>query len=674
MVRYEATICPYCTSGCGIYLVVKDGRVVGTEARKDYPLNEGRTCIKGSNAYKFLGHPERLTTPLIGGKACSWEQALGLVAEKLRGVAPAEFGALGSGKTSNEESYLLQKFARVVMRTNNVEYCARFCHSATVAGLGPTVGSGVMQTSQLDIDRADCLLVAGVNPSENFPGIARRIRRARDKGAKVIVVDPRATLTVRSLADLHLQLNPGTDAALFDGMIKIILDRKLQNDVFIAARTVGLEELRASVAKLDLAWVEHTTCVPLWKIEEAALAYAEATTGCILFDEGITQHVSGSGNIKLLADLALLTGHIGRPGTGVNPLRGQISGEGSGDMGCVNVFYPGFRKVGAESAAAFEKLWGVEGLPSDNGKTYMDIINTCRAVYMVGVNPMISAPDSNRVKKSLEGLDFLVVQDIFMTETARLADVVLPAAAWVEREGTHTGVDRRVVKIGKIVDPPAEARPDWWIIAQLARAMGHGRHFEYASAKDIFEEIRMCVPQYGGISYERLECAPGGIHWPCPSEEHPGTPTMFTESFATPDGKGHFVPFEFTPPSELPDAEYPFMLSTGRVIFHYHTGSMTSRTDSLAGELSRAFLQINPCDAARLEICDGEPVIASSRRGSIAVKARISEDVLPGTTFMPFHFAGTPANVLTNPSFDPACRMPEFKVCAIKIEKAGVQQ
>jgi formate dehydrogenase major subunit len=299
----------------------------------------------------------------------------------------------------------------------------------------------------------------------------------------------------------------------------------------------------------------------------------------------------------------------------------------------------------------------------------MDIINTCRGIYAVGVNPMISAPDSGSVKKALQELDFLVVQDIFMTETAELADVVLPAAAWVEREGTHTGVDRRVIKVNKIVDPPGEARPDWWIISELAKRMDETGRFDYASAREIFEEIRRCVPQYAGISYPRLEESFSGIHWPCPSEDHPGTPTMFIEKFNTPDGKGHFMPAAFKPPAEGPSEEYPFILSTGRVIFHYHTGSLTGRADSLRGELSEAFLQINPGDARRLEIRDGERVHASSRRGTVELRARISVDVPAGMTFMPFHFAGTAANVLTNPAFDPACKMPEFKVCAIKIEK-----
>ena len=667
--RYETTICPYCTCGCGIYLVLRDGEIAGVEPRKDYRLNEGRMCIKGNNAHKYLSHPDRLKSPLVDGQPVSWQEALELVGRKLGRVSAEDFGVIGSGKTSNEESYLLQKFARAVMHTNNVEYCARFCHSATVAGLGPTVGSGVMQTSQLDLDKADCVIVAGVNLAENFPGIARRIRRAREGGARVIVLDPRVTMTVKSLCDIHLQLKPGTDVAVLNAMARIIVDERLENEAFIESRTSGFEEFRDSLADLDPQGAAETAGVAFPSVREAAVAYAEAARGCILFDVGITQHISGSDNIKLLADLALLTGHIGRPGTGVNPMRGQISGQGSGDMGCVNAFYPGYRKVGPESAELFEKLWGVEGLPPRPGKSYMDIINTCKAVYMVGVNPMISAPDSGRVRAALEKLDFLVVQDIFMTETAELADVVLPAAAWVEREGTHTGIDRRVVKIAKIVEPPGEARADWWIISGLAQAMGQGREFDYASAEDIFEEIRTSVPQYSGITYRRLEQASCGIHWPCLSPDHPGTPTMFTETFNTPDGRGHFIPVAYRPPAELPDGEYPFLMTTGRVIFHYHTASMTKRTDKLAGELSEGFVQMNPADAARLDIHEGQRVTLTSRRGKIEVKARITPDVPGGITFVPFHFAQTGANNLTNTAFDPACKMPEFKVCAIKIEK-----
>lgn len=669
-ISLQPTICPYCTSGCGVYLVVEDGRVIGQEPMKSYPLNEGRMCIKGNNTYRLLSHPERLKVPLIHGKEASWEEALGLIGEKFRSVAAEAFGVLGSGKTSNEESYVLQKFARVVMNTNNIEYCARFCHSATVAGLGPTVGSGVMETSQLDIDRGDCLLLAGVNVQENFPGIARRIRRARKNGATVIVLDPRVTATVKNLADIHLQLNPGTDAALLNAMIKTIIDKDLQNEGFIKTRTTGYEELKAGVSQLNLTEAAEITSVSLAKIQEAAALFAGAETGCILYDEGITQHTTGSDNVKLLADLALLTGHIGKPGSGVNPMRGQISGEGSGDMGCVNVFYPGFRRVGEQTAEHFQQLWGADRLPAEAGKTFMDIINTCRVIYVVGVNPMISAPDSNSVRKSLEGLDFLVVQDIFMTETAELADVVLPAATWVEREGTHTGIDRRVYKINKVVEPPGRARADWRIITDIAHKMGASEMFAYESAADIFEEIRLCVPQYAGITYDRLDHTMGGIHWPCPSQEHPGTPTMFVEKFNTPDGKGHFQPVQYRPPAELPDEQYPYILSTGRVIFHYHTGSMTRRTSSLDNEMHEAFVQIHPEDAKQLRIVNGERVIVKSRRGEIGINARISPDIMKGLVFIPFHFEKANANLLTNPAFDPACKMPEFKVCAVAVEKA----
>ena len=668
-IRYEPAVCPYCTSGCAMYLAVQGGRVVGSEPMKADPLSEGKRCIKGNNVHQFLHHRDRLTTPLIKGEAAPWEDALGLIADTFRNAPPGAFGVLASGKTSNEEGYLLQKFARVVMGTNNIDYCARFCHSSTVAGLGPAVGSGVMETSQLDVGKADCVILAGVNVQENFPGIARRLRRARKRGATIIAIDPRVTMTVKSIADIHLQLAVGTDAALLGAMIRIILDQGLQNARFIADRTLGFGELAASAADADLQQVQALTTVPLDRIRDAAVAYARAETGCILYDEGITQHVTGSDNVRMLANLALLTGHIGRPGSGVNPMRGQISGEGSGDMGCVNVFYPGFRKVGPGVADDFARLWAVGQLPSSPGKTYMDIINTCSVVYVVGTNPMVSAPDSDNVRKALEASDLLVVQDIFMTETARLADVVLPAAVWVERTGTHTGLDRRVEKTTGIINPPGEARPDWWIIAQLAERLGWGETFKYGTAEDIFEEIRRCVPQYAGITYERLERSSRGIHWPCPTEDHPGTPTMFAETFNTPDGKGHFQFAAYKPPAETPDQQYPYILTTGRVGFHYHTGTMTRRTDKLLGEVRGAFLQIHPADAGRLGVKNRERVRVTSRRGSVELPSRLSEDIREGTVFMPFHFELAKANRLTNPASDPSCKMPEFKVCAVSIEK-----
>ena len=671
------TICPYCGSGCGLYLVLKDGRIVDTEPWKDHPVNEGTNCPKGKAAHRYLRAEGRLTTPLIrkDGALCpaSWDEALELVAARLREAEPGSFGALGSGKTTNEESYVLQKFVRVVMGTNNIEYCARFCHSATVAGLLPTVGAGVMQTSQLDLDRPDCVIIAGVNVRETFPMIARRLLRARRRGADLIVIDPRKTATARQLGTHHLQVRPGTDAALLNAMLRVILDEGLENTEFIRARTTGLDELRRHLSGSPLEELAATASVPVEQIREAARAYARAKTGCILYDEGITQHITGADNVKSLANLALLTGQIGRPGTGVNALRGQINGEGTGDMGCLNVFYPGFKSLKKDpegTVAFFQEKWGVEGLPSKPGMHYVDILHKCRSIYAVGVNPVVSAPDSNSVKRSLEDLDFLVVQDIFLTETAELADVVLPAATWVEREGIHAWVDRRVQKINKVIDPPGEAKPDWWILSRLAAKMGHKDRFDYGCSMDVFEEIRTCVPQYGGITYERLESTAGGIQWPCPTEDHPGTSTMFVQKFNTPDGLGHFQAIDFKPPAELPDEEYPYALTTGRILFHYHTGSMTLRTGLLADEVAASFVQVNPADARRQGICDGSRVTLRSRRGSIDTDVRISDDVPAGLLFVPFHFGDSCANVLTNPELDPGCKMPEFKVCAVRMEVA----
>jgi formate dehydrogenase alpha subunit len=671
-VEYVPTICPYCGCGCGIYLVLKDGRIVGAEPWKEHPVNEGTNCPKGKSSYKFLYSDDRLKTPLVREngtfKETSWEEALDLVAERLKGVAPESFGVIASGKTTNEESYVLQKFARVIMGTNNIEYCARFCHSATVAGLLPTVGSGVMETSQLDVERADCVIIAGTNIKETFPMIARQVLRAKRNGATVIVIDPRRTATARYLADIHLQIEAGTDAALINGMMSVILAEGLENKEFMEARTAGFDELRTALSAASPEQAADITGVPLEKIREAATAYAKAKTGCILYDEGITQHTTGTDNVMALADLALLTGHIGRPGTGVNSLRGQINGEGTGDMGCLNVFYPGFKRVGQETADFFKDAWGVEELPAEPGLTYMDILQKCKAIYLVGANPVMAGPDSTNIKKALDALDFLVVQDIFLTETAQHADVVLPSACWVEREGIHAWVDRRVQKINKVIDPPGEAMPDWWPICRLAEKMGRADKFGFASPAEILEEIRSCVPQYKGITYERLEKKAGGIHWPCPAEDHPGTPTMFAQSFPTADGLGHFRAVEYKPPAEPPGDGFPDVLNTGRSLFHYHTGTMTRRTDTLNNEVPEGYVEVNPEDALRMHVRSGQRIALETRRGRITAVARVTERVPQGSIFVPFHFSESSANVLTNPALDPTSKMPELKVCAVKEE------
>jgi formate dehydrogenase alpha subunit len=671
-IEYVPTICPYCSCGCGIYLVVKDGRIVGQEPFKEHPINEGTNCPKGKNAYQFLYSEDRLKTPLVrkNGKLqeTSWDEALDLIASKFKEATPETFGALGSGKTSNEESYVLQKFVRVVMGTNTVEYVGRLCHSSAVAALVPAVGSGVMQTSQPEIELADCIFLAGVNLRETFPMMARRVLRAKAKGAKVIYTDPRKTTTARELADIHLQLKAGTDVALINAMMSIILTEGLEDKDFVASRTAGFDELREFLSKVDINEAEEITGVPQQKIREAAIAYAKAERSCILYDQGICQHTVGADNVKVHADLALLTGNIGKPGTGVNSMRGQISGEGTGDMGCLAVFYPGFKRVGEESAKFFEEAWGVSNLPTKPGFLYIDMLYKCPYLYIVGTDPMMAVPDVNNLRKALKDSSFLVVQDIFLTEIAKLAHVVLPAATWVEREGTHTYVDRRVQKIGKVIEPPGEAKPDWWIICQLAERMGHKDKFNYTSASEIFEEIRGCVPQYKGITYERLKKTVGGIHWPCLSEDHPGTPTMFLQSFNTPDGLGHFQIVDFKPPAELPDDEYPYVLTTGRSIFHYHTGTMTQRTPKLDDEVRRGYVEVNSEDARKVEVKDKDLVILETRRGSIEAEVRVTDNVPPGFLFVPFHFPDSCANVLTNPALDPSCKCAETKVCAAKME------
>lgn len=671
-IEYVPTICPYCSCGCGIYLVVRDGKIIGQEPWKEHPINEGANCPKGKNAYEFLYSEDRLKMPLVRKNGTlqetSWEEALDLVSSKLKEATPENFGFIASCRNSNEDAYVMQKFTRVVMGTNNVEYCGRLCHSPAAAALIPAMGSGAMQTSQPEIELADCFFLAGVNMQETFPMIARRVYRAKAKGAKVIYTDPRKTATARYLADIHLQLRSGTDAALVSAMMSIILAEGLEDKEFIALKTAGFDELRDSLSKVDLKETEEITGVPLEKIREAAITYAKAERGCILYDQGMSQHYVGTDNVRVHANLALLCGHAGKPGSGVNSMRGQINGEGSGDMGCLCVFYPGFKRVSEESAKFFEEAWGVTNLPTKPGTTYIDMLYKCPDLYIVGGDPMMVVPDVNNLKKTLEKANFIVVQDIFPTEISKLAHVVLPAATWVEREATHTWIDRRVQKIDKVVEPPGEAKPDWWIICQLAERMGYKNKFSFTSAGEIFEEIRSCVPQYKGITYERLSKTVGGIHWPCPSEDHPGTPTMFLEKFGTPDGLGHFQVVEYKPPAEVPDEEYPYFLTTGRSIFHYHTGVMTRRTPRLNDEVPHGFVEVNPEDATKTGVKDKDVVILKTRRGSIEAEAKVTDEVPPGLLFVPFHFPDSCANVLTISALDPSAKCAETKVCAVKME------
>jgi len=535
-------------------------------------------------------------------------------------------------------------------------------------GLGEAFGSGAMTNSIEDIEEADCILIIGSNTFEQHPLIARRVVRAKEKGAKVIVVDPRRTMTAKQ-ADLHLQIVPGTNVALINGMMHVIIKEGLIDEEFIKKRTKGFEELKKVVEKYTPEYVSKICKVDKELIVEAARMYGSAEKASIIYCMGVTQFTHGVDNVKSCCNLALITGNLGKRGTGVNPLRGQNNVQGACDMGALPDVFPGYQKVNV-AYEKFEEAWGVE-LNHEIGLSIPEMVeragNEIKCLYIMGENPMVSDPDIGHVKHALESLDFLIVQDIFLTETAQLADVVLPAACWAEKDGTFTNTERRVQLIRKAVNPPGEALEDWLIIKKLAEKMGYGDKFNYNSPRDIFEEIRRVTPQYAGITYERLGV--DGIQWPCPHENHPGTPILHVEKFATPDGLGNITPIEYEDPAELPDSEYPFILTTGRIIFHYHTGTMTRRSKHIIKEINEGFVEINPEDAKRLGIKNGEFVKVTSRRGEVIVKARITESIKKGVVFMPFHFAEAAANMLTNTALDPYCKIPEFKVCAVKIEK-----
>lgn len=527
-----------------------------------------------------------------------------------------------------------------------------------------------MTNSIEDIEDATCILIIGSNTFEQHPLIARRIVRAKEKGAKVILIDPRKTMTGNQ-SDLFLQITPGTNVALINALMNVIINNNLIDEEFIKNRTKGFEELKNTVEKYTPEYASKICGVSPELIEEAAKLYATSERSSILYCMGVTQFTHGVDNVKSCCNLAMITGNMGKRGTGVNPLRGQNNVQGACDMGALSDKYPGYQLVTSpEAYEKFEKLWKTE-LSHDMGLTIPEMIEKCgselKCLYIMGENPMVSDPDINHVEHALKSLDFLVVQDIFLTETAQLADVVLPSACWAEKDGTFTNTERRVQRIRKAVNPPGEALEDWVIIKKLAEKMGHGEMFNYTSHEDIFNEIRKAIPQYAGITYEKLGV--DGIQWPCKTEDSNGTPILHTEKFLTSDGLGRLFAIEYGEVAELPDEEYPMILTTGRVIFHYHTGTMTRKSRHLVSEINEGFIEIHPEDAKKLNIKDKEIVEVSSRRGKVKVKAKITENIKKGVVFMPFHFAECAANMLTNTALDPYCKIPEFKVCAVRIDK-----
>ncbi len=537
-----------------------------------------------------------------------------------------------------------------------------------MAGLAAAFGSGAMTNSVPEIEDADCILITGSNTTASHPLVASRIMKAREKGAKVIVIDPRKT-HIAHLADLYVKQNLGTDVAWINGLMHIILKEGWHNQAFIDERTEGFEEMKKVVEGYPPEKVEEITGIPKETLRKIAELYAKSEKSSIIYCMGITQHTTGTDNVKSLANLAMLTGQVGRPSTGVNPLRGQNNVQGSTDMAAIPNKYPGYQDVtNSEIREKFEKAWGVS-LSPNVGLTVVEMINAVeegklKGLYILGENPMLSDPDSNHVEKALDDLEFLVVQDIFLTETARKANVVLPGTSFAEKDGTYTGTDRRVQRIRKAIEPLGEAREDWKILCQVAQALG-GKGFEYPSPKEVFDEIAELTPIYHGIDYDRIEKEV--IHWPCRSKDDPGSPYLHKDGFAR--GKGLFTPIEYKPPAELPDEEYPLQLTTGRLAFHFHTGTMTRVSPSLVHEINEAYIELHPKDARSLGILQGEKVKVSSRRGSVEIKVLVTPDIKEGVAFIPFHFAEAAANRLTNAALDPIAKIPEYKVCAIKIEK-----
>ena len=537
-----------------------------------------------------------------------------------------------------------------------------------MAGLVATFGSGAMTNSIDEFEDADCILITGSNTTENHPLIANRILRAKEKGAKVIVIDPRKT-QIGKLSDIYARQNLGSDVAWINGLINIIIKEGWYDKEFIKDRTEGFEDLKAKVAEYTPEKVEKISGIPADSLKEIAEIYARAENSSIVYCMGITQHTSGTDNVMSLANLAMVTGNVGKRSTGVNPLRGQNNVQGACDLGALPNVFTGYQAVtNDELRAKFEKAWGV-ALDGKVGQTVVEMMNNAhdgklKGMYIMAENPLLSDPDINHVKEALDNLDFLVVQDIFMTETAQLADVVLPGTTYAEKDGTITNSDRTVQRCRKAIDPVGNSKPDWEILSLLGQKMGIS-NFDYSSPEEVFKEISELTPIYGGISYERIDNEV--LHWPCPTSDHPGTLFLHSGTFSR--GLGAFKAIDYREPAELPDKDYPMQLTTGRMMFHFHTGTMTRNSPALHKEVRESYVEVSPSDAAEMGILDNEKIKISSRRGEIEAKAKITDKVHKGVVFIPFHFVEGAANTLTNPVLDPVAKIPEYKVCAVKVEK-----
>lgn len=672
--REVKTVCVYCGVGCNIYIGVRGNKVISSRGDRESIVNKGRLCVKGRFGYSFVNHPDRLKVPLIKKNGefieSTWDEVLDLIASKFKNAKGNQFAALSSAKITNEDNYIIQKFTRAVMGTNNIDHCARLCHAPTVSGLVQSLGSGAMTNSIDEFTNASTIFSIGSNTTAAHPIIGLHIKQAKRRGAKIIVANPKEIDLCR-FADVFMQQKPGTDVVLLMGMMKVIVDEHLEDIGFLKSRCEDYNLFKESLEDFDLETTEKITGVPKNKIIEAARIYATNKPSSLVYAMGITQHSHGTDNVLATSNIALLTGNIGKESSGVNPLRGQNNVQGACDMGALPNVYPGYQRVSNPDVQdKFEKHWGVK-LDSKDGLTHTEFFNQIekgeiKALYQVGENPIISEADANHVKKALDNLDFFVVQDIFFNETAHYADVVLPATSFAEKNGTFTNTERRVQRVRKAIDSPGEAKDDWWIACEIAKRLG-AKGFDFKSTKEIMDEINSVTPSYQGIKYNRIEHE--GLQWPCPTDDHSGTKFLHSEKFARADGKGKLFPLTYKASIELPDSEYPLLLTTDRSLYHYHSATMTRRVEGLEILDGEEFLRINPLDAEKMGIKDEEYLTVKSRRGTVKVKAKITHICPEGVASLTFHFHETRTNELTNCAVDPVAKIPETKVCAIKVEK-----
>jgi formate dehydrogenase major subunit len=687
------SVCPYCGVGCQLTYEIKDDRIVAVQGREG-PSNQNRLCVKGRFGFDYVHHPDRLTVPMIRKdgvskhdvaidpanpwthfRPASWEEALDRAAGGLKGIRDQHGGGalagFGSAKGSNEEAYLFQKLVRTGFGTNNVDHCTRLCHASSVAGLLEGVGSGAVSAPFMAAADADVIVVIGANPTENHPVAATFFKNAVERGARLVVMDPRGTAMMRHATHM-LQFKPGRDVAMLNAMLHTIVEEQLYDRQYVQANTEDFEKLVENVRDYAPEKMAEICGIPAATLREVARLYARAEAAIIFWGMGVSQHIHGTDNTRCLIALALSTGQIGRPGTGLHPLRGQNNVQGASDAGLIPMFFPDYKSVeDPEVRGFYEGFWGTK-LDPKRGLTVVEIMDAVhadriRGMYIMGENPAMSDPDLHHAREALAKLEHLVVQDIFLTETAKYADVVLPASAWPEKDGTVTNTNRQVQIGRKALPLPGEAREDSAIIVELANRLG--LKWSYPHPRDIFAEMAQAMPSMANITWERLE-REESVTYPVDAPDQPGHEIVFGDGFPTASGRGRFVPAQIVAPAEEPDAEYPMVLTTGRQLEHWHTGSMTRRASMLDDLEPEAVAYVAARDLERLRLRSGEKIRVSTRRGAIELKARIDGAIPPGLIFIPFAYAEAAANMLTNPQLDPFGKIPEFKFCAARIEPA----